>query len=70
MKPNQRIYAVCDSSNDTRLVRASHPSHALMYVARNTHEVRVATQHDLETLLPAGTKVEEISQEQQELTAV
>jgi hypothetical protein len=63
-----RIYTVSDGSTD-RLVRATHPSHALMHVARGVYAVRVATQEDLATLLPEGVKVEEIGQEQQELPA-
>lgn len=61
-----RIYTVSDGSTD-RLVRASHPSHALMHVARSAYRVRVATQEDLATRLPAGVEVEDIKHEQQEL---
>jgi len=61
-----RIYTVSDGKTD-RLVRASHPSHALMHVARGAYSVHVSTQEDLETLLPAGVKVEDIKQEQGEL---
>jgi len=50
-----------------RLVRASHPSTALMHVASSTYTVAVATQNDLEELLGKGTKVENIKAEQQEL---
>ncbi len=50
-----------------RLVRAGHPSTALMAVATSTYEVTVATQNDLEVLLGAGIKVESIRAEQQEL---
>lgn len=57
-----RVYRVGD-----RLVRATHPSHALMHVARDTHQVRVATQDDMEALLLAGTRVEELKAEQQAL---
>lgn len=61
-----RIYTVSDGQRD-RLVRATHPSHALMHVARGALTVRVATQTDLETLLPSGVEVETIKHEQQEL---
>lgn len=50
-----------------RLVRASHPSTALMHVASSTYEVTVATQNDLEAMLGAGVKVEAIKPQQQEL---
>lgn len=61
-----RIYTVSDGNTD-RLVRATHPSHALTHVARSAYTVRVATQADLETLLLSGAKVEELRAEQQEL---
>jgi hypothetical protein len=65
-----RIYTVCDNSSGTsRLVRATHPSHALMHVARGAYSVRVSTQEDLADMLPTGTAVEDIKQEQQELSA-
>lgn len=60
MTASTRIYCVSDGNRD-RLVRATHPSHALTHVARDTFKVRVATQGDLETLLPAGVKVESLS---------
>jgi hypothetical protein len=62
MATSTRIYKVGD-----RLVRAAHPSTALMHVARETHPVRVATQDDLEDLLAKGVKVETVRHEQAEL---
>jgi len=58
MATTTRIYTVSDG-NTERLVRTTHPSHALMHVATAAYTVRVATQEDLETLLPAGVKVEQ-----------
>lgn len=52
-----------------RLVRASHPSHALRHVAEAEYVVAVASHDDLEDLLGKGTAVERISAEQQELPA-
>ncbi len=40
------------------LVRAAHPSAAMMHVARNVATVRVASQDDLVANLSAGVKVE------------
>lgn len=63
-----RIYTVEDSATgQARLVRATHPSHALTHVARTAFKVRVATQDDLTQLLPAGVRVEDIKAEQTEL---
>jgi hypothetical protein len=63
-----RIYHVA-VGDTVRLVRATHPSHAAQHVARDLIKVRVATHDDLEKLLPAGTPVEVIKAEQQELPA-
>jgi imidazolonepropionase-like amidohydrolase len=50
-----RIYVASDSAGKSeRLVRASHPGHAL----RHVFKVRVATQSDLERLISRGAKVE------------
>lgn len=68
----ERIYCVKgkpdeNGKREERLVRASHPSTAQMHVARDTYEVGVATQNDLERLLSQGIKVENIKAEQQQL---
>lgn len=68
----ERIYCVkgradANGVREERLVRSSHPSTSLMHVARDTYEVAVATQNDLERLLGAGAKVENIKSEQREL---
>lgn len=64
----ERIYMVTIGEND-RLIRASHPSNALQYVARDIAKVRVATQDDLIECLNDGIKVETIKAEQQTLDA-
>lgn len=61
-----RIYTVSDGKAD-RLVRATHPSNALMHVARGAFTVRVASQDDLERLLKSGATVEIIKHEQTEI---
>lgn len=61
-----RIYIVTDGAI-SRLVRATHPSHALMHVVRDNYTVRVASQDDLETQISKGVKVEKITAEQQEI---
>ena len=66
----ERIYTVKNKVDGSkRLVRATHPSTGLMHVAKNTFEVAVATQNDLEELLGAGVKVEHIRAEQTQLEA-
>lgn len=61
-----RIYTVADNATGKqRLVRATHPAPALLHVARGAFAVRVATQEDLEQLLPAGVQVEAIKAEQE-----
>lgn len=45
------------------LVRAAHPSAALMHVARNVASVRVATQDDLVNCIADGIKVESAREE-------
>lgn len=68
MATQTRTYTVTDKdTGDARLVRATHPSHALMHVARGAYDVRVSTQDDLIEMLPAGVKVEDIKHEQQAL---
>jgi len=68
MAATTRIYIVFDkATSDVRLVRATHPSHALQHVARDTFSSRVATQDDLIDALAAGVHIENINAEQQEL---
>lgn len=71
-----RIYIVRNATADIdaetgkslhRLVRASHPSHALRHVAADSFEVKVASQDDLVAAFERGTKVETIAAEQHEL---
>ena len=71
-----RIYIVRNATADIdaetgkslhRLVRASHPSHALRHVASDSFEVKVASQDDLVAAFESGTKVETIAAEQHEL---
>lgn len=50
-----------------RLVRATHPSHALRHVAADQLHVTVASQDDLVELLGRGVAVETIKAEQHEL---
>lgn len=61
-----RIYAVRDGKT-LRLVRATHPAHALRHVADETFEVTVAGQEELVKALADGAKVEDIKAEQQQL---
>lgn len=74
MATNTRIYIVTPkviteqtAPAAARLVRASHPSHALHHVASNTMNVTVASQNDLVAALAKGIKVEDIKPEQREL---
>lgn len=52
-----------------RLVRATHPSHALRHVAADEYSVSVASQDDLIDLVGRGVQVETIAAEQHELPA-
>lgn len=54
-------------TKDRRLVRATHPAHALRHVADGAYRVQVASQEDLIELLDAGVRPEDIRQEQREL---
>lgn len=74
MASSTRIYLVAPTRPDCeqapvkrRLVRATHPSHALRHVAADEYSVTVASQDDLVALLGDGVEVESIAQEQQEL---
>ena len=66
MAAQTRVYLVTVGEND-RLVRATHPSHALMHVAREIAAVKVASQDDLIQCFEDGIKVETIKAEQHEL---
>lgn len=52
---------------ERRLVRATHPAHALRHVADGAYSVEVASQDDLIALLDAGIRPEDIRAEQREL---
>lgn len=52
-----RTYYVFDGKKE-RLIRTTHPNRALAHAAESVMRVRVATQEDLELLLPAGVTVE------------
>lgn len=67
----QRIYAVRDNRPEgrTRLVRATHPAHAVKHVAESAFSVAIASQDDLVKLLGMGVEVENLKQEQAELPA-
>jgi len=69
MATQTRIYKVAPASEGgtARLVRASHPSHALRHVAADAFTVKVASQDDLVAAFERGTKVETIAAEQHEL---
>jgi hypothetical protein len=65
----QRIYVVRPTSGDTkpRLIRATHPSNALSYVANSQYTVAVARPDDLVELVSDGVHVENVAQEQQQI---
>lgn len=70
MATQTRIYIVSPNRPDSeadpvqrRLVRASHPSHALRHVAAEAFNVAVASQDDLVALLGDGVEVENIKAE-------
>jgi len=69
MAATTRIYVVSSGGSGERLIRAAHPSHALMHAARSTFDVHVASQDELVALLGRGVEVEAIKHEQQELPA-
>lgn len=71
MATQTRIYKVAPAGDGgaARLVRATHPSHALRHVAADAFTVKVASQDDLVTAFENGTKVESITAEQHELPA-
>lgn len=61
MATQQRIYVVTIGATD-RLVRASHPSHALQHVARDIAKVKVASQDELIDCLKDGIEVETVGE--------
>jgi len=61
-----RIYLI-RTGDKKRLVRATHPSTALMHVVNQTHTAAVASQDDLELAFNEGLKVETIGAEQTKL---
>lgn len=61
-----RIYVVMDKAGEAkvvRLVRCASQAQARNHVNKDKHEVRVASQEDLETYLSVGIKVEVAAQE-------
>lgn len=56
-----RTYIVSGEGLADRLIRTTHPARAVMHVADGMLKARVATQDDLERLLPEGIKVERIT---------
>lgn len=66
-----RIYLVRLKSEGVmakpRLVRASHPAHALRHVADGAYSVAVASGDDVAKAYEAGLRVEDVGQEQGEL---
>ena len=64
-----RIYVVKPTSGDAkpRLIRATHPSNALSFVANKQFTVAVARPDDLVELLTDGVSVESVAQEQQQI---
>lgn len=74
MAAQTRVYIVTPKRADSeqepvhrRLVRATHPSHALRHVAADEYNVAVASQDDLIALIGDGVQVETIAAEQKEL---
>jgi hypothetical protein len=64
-----RIYKITSKVEGVkpRLIRATHPSNALSYVANSQFTVAVAKPDDLVELLTDGVSVESVAQEQQQL---
>ena len=63
---SQRIYLVGsnDPSIKNRLVKASAPSQAIAYVAKQILSVKVASQDDLVNALTQGATVETIKEQE------
>jgi len=62
MTTTARIYRITIGETD-RLIRATHPSQALTFVAKDIAKVTVATQQDLIDCLTDGIKVEDAKAE-------
>lgn len=64
-----RIYKVASKLEGVkpRLIRATHPSTALSFVANSQYTVSVARPDDLVELLTDGVSVESVAQEQQQI---
>jgi hypothetical protein len=64
-----RIYKVTSKVEGVkpRLIRATHPSNALSYVANSQFTVAVAKPDDLVELVSDGVHVENVAQEQQQI---
>jgi len=62
MTTTARIYRITIGETD-RLIRATHPSQALTFVAKDIAKVTVATQQDLIDCLTDGVKVEDAKAE-------
>lgn len=67
MAATTRVYVVTDTTGNRRLVRATHPNHALRHVAESAFTVAVATVDEALALSAKGVKVEQVKHEQQEL---
>ncbi|AKJ28759.1 hypothetical protein [Caldimonas brevitalea] len=67
MASNNRIYLVSNDAGMARLVRATHPSHALRHVAQDSFTVTVASQDECIELTLKGIPVETIKAEQMDL---
>lgn len=63
-----RLYIVTDKEGGAeRLIEATHPSHAVKYVADQMLTVRVASAHDAARLVGQGVSVEKTKHEQMPL---
>ena len=62
MSTTERVYLVLIGEN-ARLIRATHPSQALTFVAKDIAKVTVASQQDLIDCLTDGIKVEDAKAE-------
>ena len=63
---DQRIYQAVDGVTK-RLIRAAHPSHVYMHLARKAFSVSIAKPEDIVEAMTGGVKVEDIKAEQGEL---
>lgn len=71
MANQTRIYIIRGRSAGVmakpRLVRASHPAHALRHVADGAYQVAVASGDDVAQAYEAGVRVEDVKHEQSEI---